>query len=57
MNVMPRLNRARPNFYMTSANPNVSLGIIDSSLYISPFALKDENNKRWMDFLASIPLE
>ena len=27
-----RLIRARPNFYMISDNPNVSLGIVDCSL-------------------------
>ena len=28
-----RLIRARPNFYMISDNPNVSLGIVDCSFY------------------------
>ena len=27
--IRPRLIRARPNFYMFSDNPNVSLGIVD----------------------------
>ena len=29
MKIRPRLIRARPNFYMISDNPNVSLGIVD----------------------------
>ena len=33
MKVRLRLIRARPNFYMISDNPNVSLGIVDCSLY------------------------
>ena len=33
MKVRLRLIRARPNFYMISDNPNVSLGTVDSSLY------------------------
>ena len=34
-----RLIIARPNFYMTSDNPNVSLGIVDYSLYTRCVAL------------------
>ena len=33
MKVIIRLIRAQPNFYMISENRNVSLGILDSSLY------------------------
>ena len=33
MKIRLRLIRARPNFYMISDNPNVSLGIVDCSLY------------------------
>ena len=42
MKIRLRLIRARPNFYMISDNPNVSLGIVDCSLYIRRIALKDE---------------
>ena len=35
-----RLNRARPNFYMISDNPNVSLGIVDCSIYTRLIVLK-----------------
>ena len=36
MKIRLRLIRARPNFYMISDNPNVSLGIVDCSLH-SPY--------------------
>ena len=52
-----RLIRARPNFYMISDNPNVSLGIMDCSLYTRRFALKDECHKKRMDMLAYAPVE
>ena len=38
--------RARPNFYMISDNPNVSLGIVDCSLYTRCIALKDDYHKK-----------
>ena len=47
-----RLIRARPNFYMISENPNVSLGIVDCSLYTRRIALKDDYHKKRMDMLA-----
>ena len=47
-----RLVRARPIFYMISDNPNVSLGVIDCSLYTSRIALKDDYHKKRMDMLA-----
>ena len=40
------LIRARPNFYMTSGIPNVSLGIIDCSFYARSIALKDDHHKK-----------
>ena len=46
MKVRPRLIRARPNFYMISDNPNVSLGIVDCSLYTRRIALKDDYHKK-----------
>ena len=52
-----RLIRARPNFYMISDNPNVSLGIVDFSLYTRPIALKDDFHKKRMDMLAYTPVE
>ena len=52
-----RLIRARPNFYMISDNPNVSLGIVDCSLYTRRIALKDDYHKKRMDMLAYIPVE
>ena len=52
-----RLNRARPNFYMISDNPNVSLGIVDCSLYNRRIALKEDYNKKRMDMLAYTPVE
>ena len=42
MKIRLRLIRARPNFYMISDNPNVSLGIVDFSLYTRRIALKDD---------------
>ena len=43
-----RLIRARPNFYMISDNPNVSLGVVDCSFYTRRIALKDDyHKKKW----------
>ena len=42
MKIRLRLIRARPNFYMISDNINVSLGIMDCSLYTRRIALKDD---------------
>ena len=60
MKIRLRLIRARPNFYMISDNPNislVSLGIVDCSLYIRRIALKDDYHKKRMDMLAYAPVE
>ena len=57
MKIRLRLIRARPNFYMISDNPNVSLGIVDCSLYTRPIALKDDYHKKRMDMLAYTPVE
>ena len=54
--VMLRLTRARPNFYMISDNPNVSLGIVDCSLYTRRIALKDDYHKKRMDMPAYTPV-
>ena len=57
MRIGLRVIRARPNFYMISDNPNVSLGIVDCSLYTRRIALKDDYHKKRMDMLAYIPVE
>ena len=41
-----RLFRARPNFYMIRDNPNVSLGVVDCSLYTRSIALMDDYRKK-----------
>ena len=57
MKITLRLIRARPNFHMISDNPNVSLGIVDCSLYTPRIALKDDYHKKRMDMLAYAPME
>ena len=57
MEIRLRLIRARPSFYMISDNPNVSLGIVDCSLYTRRIALKDDYHKTRMDMLAYAPVE
>ena len=57
MKIRLQLIRARPEFYMISDNPNVSLGYVDFSLYTRPFALKDDYHKKRMDLLAYTPKE
>ena len=57
MKIRLRLIRARPNFYMISDNPNVSLGIVDFSLYTRRIALKHDYHKKRMDMLAYAPVE
>ena len=52
-----RLIRARPNFYMISNNPNVSLGFVDCSFYTRRIPLKDDYHKKRMDILAYTPVE
>ena len=52
-----RLIRARPNFYMIRHNPNVSLGIVDCSLYTRRIAPKDNYHKKRMDMPAYAPVE
>ena len=42
---------------MISDNPNVSLGIVDCSLYTRRFALKDDYHKKRVDMLAYTPWE
>ena len=57
MKITLRLIRARPNFYMIGDNPNVSLGIVDCSLYTGRIALKDDYHKKKMDMLAYAPVK
>ena len=57
MKIRLRLIRARPNFYMISDNPNVSLGIVDCSLHTRHIALKDDYHKKRMDMLAYAPVK
>ena len=46
MKIKLRLIRDRPKIYMISDNPNVSLGIVDCSLYTRRIALKDDYHKK-----------
>ena len=57
MKIRLRLIRARPNFYMVSDNPSVSLGIVDCSRYTRRIALKSDYHKKRMDVHAytSVP--
>ena len=57
MKIKLRLIRDRPSFYMINDNPNVSLGIVDCSLYTRRIALKEEYHKKRMDMLAYAPVE
>ena len=52
-----RLITARPNFYIISNNPNVSLGIVDCSLYNCRITLKDDYHKKRMEMLAYSPVD
>ena len=57
MKIRLRLIRARPNFYMLSDNPNVSLGIIDCSIHTVFIALKNDFRKKHIYMLAYTPVE
>ena len=57
MKIRLRLIRARPKFYMISDNHNVSLGIVDCSLYTRRIALMDDYHKKRMDMLAYTHIE
>ena len=56
MKIRLRLIRATPNFHKISDNPNLSLGIVDCSLYTRRIALKGDYHKK-MDMLAYAPVE
>ena len=57
MTLRIRLIRAPPNFYTTSENPNVSLGIVDCSLHTRRMMLKEDYHKKRMSQLAYAPVE
>ena len=57
VNLRLRLITAIHIFYMISDRSNVSLGIIDCSLYNRRIALKDDYHKKQMDMLDYIPVE
>ena len=57
MKIRLLLIRARPIFYMISDNPNVSLGIVDCSIYTRRIALKGDYHKKRMDMLAYASVE
>ena len=57
MKVRLGLIRARPIFYMISDNPNVSLAIVDCSLYTRCIGLKDDYPRKRMDMLAYTSVE
>ena len=42
---------------MISDNPNVSLGLVDCSLYTRRIALKDDYHNKWTGMLAHTPVE
>ena len=52
-----RLIRARPNYYMLSDHRNVSLRIVNCSLYTRRIALKHDYFKKRMDMPAYTPVE
>ena len=57
MKIRLQLIRARPEFYMISDDPNISLENVHCSLYTRRIALKDDYHKKRMDFLAYTPVE
>ena len=57
MKIRLRLIKARPIFYTIIDKPNVSLGIVDSSLYTRRIVLKDDYHKKRMDMIAYVPVE
>ena len=52
-----KLFRERPNFYMISESPNVSLGIVGCSLYTRRVMLKEDYLEKRMSQLAYAPVE
>ena len=56
MKIRIRLTLARPIFYMISENPNVSLGIVDCSLYTRRVLLKEDYHENRMSQLSYAPI-
>ena len=52
MKVRLRVIRGRPNFYMITGNPNVSVVIVDCSFYTRRIALKGNYHKKRIEVLA-----
>ena len=57
MKIRLRLIGARPYFYLISDNLNVSLGIVNCSLFTRRIDLKDDYYKKRVDMLAYTPVE
>ena len=57
MKIRLRIVRARPNVYVFSENPNLSLGIVDCSFHTRRIALKNNYHEKRLDTLACTPLE
>ena len=57
MKIRLRLIRARSSFYMIDDNLNVSLRIVDCSLFTRRVTLKNDYHKKRMDMLACTPVE
>ena len=57
MKIMLRLIRARPNSYMISGNPNVSLGFINWSLYLRRIGLEVDYHTKRTHMLAFTSVE
>ena len=57
MKVRIRLIRARPFSYILSERPNVSLGVVDCSLYTQCVMLEEDYHKERMFQLAFAPLD
>ena len=55
MKIGLRLIRATPRFYMISDNPNLSVVIVNCSVYTRRITLKDGYHKKRMDMLAYAP--
>ena len=51
-----RLIRDRPNSYMISGNPDLTLGIVDCSFYTCRIALKDDYHQKGREMLAHTPV-
>ena len=57
MKIRLRLITDRPNFYMISDNPNVSLGIVDCWRYTRRIDLRDDYQKKRMYMLTYAPVK